>query len=829
MSASRVSTRFGRMYKVGAAAAGAKAGSGYFPSVTAVLGMIDKPGLIPWAIRLTLDSVRADAASVMAQSPGPQASAPTAGTLDASWLEESLIRASRVVDQHKKAAADFGTRAHDAINAIITQEPHTAAIGLRPAVLTAPASAAAAAPTVAATIGDSTATQSAYSADTHAAAASEPAIAHQAAPEPDSDIAAVVDGFRRWYSQCGIALHPAGDSIVYSRRYRFAGATDALGVRASDGALVVVDFKTSNSVHPTYALQLAAYAQAVREMIADGELALVDGQGRPLSFQDFAAAIAAVGAGAPQLQLQPVAGHTAKAASAAAGSPNAAGTTRTRKPKAAASSAASSESGSLSISNFTATSSGDFHSGVATVPSLDAFDLPSDLGVGGLGLGGFATGMDMVSGSGSHTDSSLGLLPVGSFMVEAGRKQAVADKDRHSGAASSISSPGASSSPLLCAEEGQASGSGSGPPPVGTSSGTTRAGTATATATGTGTGSGRQVSFTGLVLNKIVDAAGGSKGKRKSKAAGTAEGAGAAGAGNTVVSGNLISETTAQWEAGKSELQASDVAAGGGAGASPHKRRTSVGGSVHRSRQQATAVQPAPERPADAAAIDEGGVSVGLSSAAQPLSAGTAHDSSGATLTPGTTGTTGIATAVVVAVPESPLVPASAAQAASASRGRRSFHSAAAAAETSDADAAGGAAETVAADADVSAGQVQVHVDPSTGHGHGSNAYAYGAQSGDSATAAANIALEAGAEADSEAQHPVWRWPVEALVVRLDKSTGQVFVSRVGDVEAAFAAFKACLLLWNTLNGERVSSGAGALGQGQSSGAPPPLLEPVDA
>jgi hypothetical protein len=90
----------------------------------------------------------------------------------------------------------------------------------------------------------------------------------------DADIAAVVAGFRRWYAGCGIRLFPAGDTVVFSRRYAYAGACDAIGRRARDGALVVVDFKTSNSVHATYALQLAAYAQAVREMVADGELRL---------------------------------------------------------------------------------------------------------------------------------------------------------------------------------------------------------------------------------------------------------------------------------------------------------------------------------------------------------------------------------------------------------------------------------------------------------------------------------------------------------------------------------------------------------------------------
>lgn len=49
-----------------------------------------------------------------------------------------------------------------------------------------------------------------------------------------------------------------------------AGALDCLGRRESDGKLVVVDFKTTNQLVDSYALQLAAYAHAYMEMHAGG-------------------------------------------------------------------------------------------------------------------------------------------------------------------------------------------------------------------------------------------------------------------------------------------------------------------------------------------------------------------------------------------------------------------------------------------------------------------------------------------------------------------------------------------------------------------------------
>lgn len=208
------------MYRIG------DGSSAIFPSVTSVLGVLDKPGLVPWAVRATLDALRTDL-SQMTSLATPDIAPPTASSVDATVLAAALERAGGAVERVKRSSADFGTRAHAAINAIITGEEHSVA-----------------------------------------------------AVASDADIAPVVAGFRRWYANCGIALFPAGDTVVFSRRYQYAGAADAIGRRARDGALVVVDFKTSNSVHATYALQLAAYAHAVREMVADGELRL-DGSAWP--------------------------------------------------------------------------------------------------------------------------------------------------------------------------------------------------------------------------------------------------------------------------------------------------------------------------------------------------------------------------------------------------------------------------------------------------------------------------------------------------------------------------------------------------------------------
>ena len=207
----------GRFYKI---AQGAHVE--VYPSVTSILGMLDKSALVPWAIRTSLDVVKSELTSQVEMGCAdliPQSSlsgAPPQSDNPSTWIQRLIDKAAAAPDAAKSTAASFGTKAHEAIDAIIKGEPSPF--------------------------------------------------------EADSDVAPVVEGFRRWYAGSGIVLCPAGDTAVYSRTYRYAGAADCLGYRPSTGALVVLDFKTSNRIQGSYALQLAAYAHAVREMWASGEL-----------------------------------------------------------------------------------------------------------------------------------------------------------------------------------------------------------------------------------------------------------------------------------------------------------------------------------------------------------------------------------------------------------------------------------------------------------------------------------------------------------------------------------------------------------------------------
>lgn len=222
----RVGTNVGRLYRL----TGAGGQEAWLPAVTSVLAMADRPALTPWAVRMCMDAARGELVQRLQ-------AATSAKPFAVADVEAALGTAAKAADKHRDAAGDFGTRVHNAIDAIIAGGE---------------AGAAAARP-------DGT------------------------VATDEGDIAAAVAGFRRWWRSAEGAryqLSPCGDTIVYSRRYGYAGAADCLGVDRESGRIVVFDFKTSNSIHSQYAMQLAAYLQAVSEMAADGELTL-PGKARP--------------------------------------------------------------------------------------------------------------------------------------------------------------------------------------------------------------------------------------------------------------------------------------------------------------------------------------------------------------------------------------------------------------------------------------------------------------------------------------------------------------------------------------------------------------------
>ncbi|MCS5657630.1 MAG: hypothetical protein NZ762_04135 [Dehalococcoidia bacterium] len=121
------------------------------------------------------------------------------------WISQVISEARRRPEQVRDQAADFGTQAHVAIDQIVQ--------GLEPQI------------------------------------------------PPEMEL--VVNNFTEWRRDANLDLHLT-ETMVFSDKYRYAGAMDAIAYR--DGSLVALDWKTSNGLYPEYALQVAAYANALAEM-----------------------------------------------------------------------------------------------------------------------------------------------------------------------------------------------------------------------------------------------------------------------------------------------------------------------------------------------------------------------------------------------------------------------------------------------------------------------------------------------------------------------------------------------------------------------------------
>ncbi|KAN0043492.1 hypothetical protein ACTA71_011151 [Dictyostelium dimigraforme] len=77
----------------------------------------------------------------------------------------------------------------------------------------------------------------------------------------------VRSSFEKWEKSSGLTLEH-NDTLVFSNKYKFAGACDAIA-RKPNGELVVIDWKTSSSLSLNYALQVSAYSKAIEEMTGE--------------------------------------------------------------------------------------------------------------------------------------------------------------------------------------------------------------------------------------------------------------------------------------------------------------------------------------------------------------------------------------------------------------------------------------------------------------------------------------------------------------------------------------------------------------------------------
>jgi len=201
--ADRRSRKSGRHYVVG---------ENEYPSATTVLGVINKPALIPWAANLERTHVVAQAAALYASLSPPLLDA----TAFSTRLTDSL--GMRAHQRRLTAAGAIGTQAHD----LIEQRVRAQMTGVTP-------------------------------------------------PGVDGcDPAAIrcADAFRDWQQQMGLVPELI-EQVVYSKTHQYAGTLD-LVARLDDhhgvSRRVLIDFKTGERVYPEAFLQAALYMVALGEM-----------------------------------------------------------------------------------------------------------------------------------------------------------------------------------------------------------------------------------------------------------------------------------------------------------------------------------------------------------------------------------------------------------------------------------------------------------------------------------------------------------------------------------------------------------------------------------
>lgn len=167
-------------------------------SVTGVLAVINKPALVNWAARVACEQIESRLRSLAATAPSV--------VLTDEWIAAVVAEGKKRPTAVKDEAADLGTAAHAAFEAIIANRVPDVPPAIRPAV----------------------------------------------------------DEFRRWLATSGTVI-VAQEIPVGSDKHQFGGRLDALGWRPGKG-FGILDWKTSNGIYAEYALQTAGgYALAVEE------------------------------------------------------------------------------------------------------------------------------------------------------------------------------------------------------------------------------------------------------------------------------------------------------------------------------------------------------------------------------------------------------------------------------------------------------------------------------------------------------------------------------------------------------------------------------------
>jgi hypothetical protein len=188
-----------------------RVGGEYVPSVTTILGVINKPALMPWAAK---EGARwfMDNTSMVPDQEDKDAHPVFADGVTLDDMYNGIRGAFRATS---KEARDIGTMVHEWCEQAINWKLGN---------------------------GD------------------EPTM------PTDERAVSAIDGFRDWIAQNNIEW-VSSEERIYNRQYNYAGTVDA--VAYVNDEFCVIDFKTSTGIWDEYFLQVAAYAEAVAHVHGD--------------------------------------------------------------------------------------------------------------------------------------------------------------------------------------------------------------------------------------------------------------------------------------------------------------------------------------------------------------------------------------------------------------------------------------------------------------------------------------------------------------------------------------------------------------------------------
>lgn len=199
-------------------------GVGRLPSVTTILSVISKPGLMNWQSKHGALKALNVMQKVLEKSPYIH-DAIKAELGDNFFKDGNSLAAE---------AADYGTRAHGIIEKVLKGE-----IRQEEAIIMAGA-------------------------------------------EP---VEKAIQAFLKWWNDNDFQVLKS-ESIVYSGKFQYAGTCDV--ILKNDEGIILGDFKTSRSIWPEYSLQTVAYKYAAEEMSGQKiQKVMIFRFGKDGSFQDY--------------------------------------------------------------------------------------------------------------------------------------------------------------------------------------------------------------------------------------------------------------------------------------------------------------------------------------------------------------------------------------------------------------------------------------------------------------------------------------------------------------------------------------------------------------